>query len=474
MLTSFRRRDKRLDESATLQSASSESPELKLRPKRRLAESGSFLKLLVIILALWVLLIHYFERIRVRNAVNACQWDTWENWKGDKAKVKPHRIALLADPQLVDDHTYPKLPRLANYVIRKMSDNYLYINHKYMQAYLDPDTTIFVGDLFDGGREWDDDVWFEEYKRFNTIFPRKPNRRSFRSLPGNHDIGYQNISYHNVRRFSTFFGELNDAFELGNHTFVQLDTISMSHEDEQINEESGAFLDSIDAITNPMLPRILLSHVPLYRDPNVEVCGPGRESKKRFPLQRGYQYQTVIDYSITKEVLDKVNPMLVFSGDDHDYCDTVHIDYLDNTKMLAREISCKTPSMTNGIKYPAFHLLSLNNPYDPKPKSALLDSDDRKTYETMMCYLPNPYRAVKVYGFCLLLLFGILVACIVYPEKVEQWIGDTKPQILPHSFQTFVKADHGQDFKTRILICLVHCGGLLACILILLSLYYRT
>lgn len=473
MLTSFRRRDKKPEESSTLKQDSPESLESKLRPRRKLAGLGASLKLFTMLLALWVIVIHYFERIRVKNAVNACQWDKWENWKGEKAGVKPHRIVLLADPQLVDDHTYPTLPRLANYVIQKMSDNYLYINYKYMQAYLDPDTTIFVGDLFDGGRDWDDEVWFEEFKRFNSIFPRKPNRRSFRSLPGNHDIGFQNISYHNLRRFSSFFGELNDAFELGNHTFVQLDTISLSHEDEEFNQEPDTFCNSIDTISNPMLPRILLSHVPLYRDPNVEVCGPGRESKKRFPLQRGFQYQTVIDYYVTQKVLDKIKPILIFSGDDHDYCDTVHIDYLDNSKKLAREISCKTPSMTNGIKYPAYHLLSLNNPYDPHPKSALLDDNEKKTYETMMCYLPNPYRAVKVYSFCLLLLFAILFAFIVHPEKVEHWIGETRPQILPQTIQSFVKPDHSQDLRTRRLSCLVHCGALLACLLALISLYYR-
>lgn len=473
MLSSFRRRDKRHEDTALLQQVSLDLGEPKLRPKRKLATSGSSFKLLVVLLTLWMLLIHYFERIRVKNAVNACQWENWENWTGSKADVRPHRVVLLADPQLVDDHTYPKLPRLANYLIRKMSDNYLYINNKYMEAYLDPDTTIFVGDLFDGGREWDDDVWIEEYKRFNAIFPRKPNRRTFRSLPGNHDIGFQNISYHNLRRFSSFFGELNDAFELGNHTFVQLDTISISHEDEQINRDSFAFLDSFDSFINPLLPRILLSHVPLYRDPGVEVCGPGRESKRKFPLQRGFQYQTVIDYFITKDVLDKVNPTLVFSGDDHDYCDIVHVDYSDNTRKLAREISCKTPSMTNGIKYPAYHLLSLNNPYDPKPKTGLVDPNNEKTYETMMCYLPNPYRGVKVYGFCLLLLFAILYACIIHPEKVERWIGKAKPQILPQTLQSLVPPDEGLDLRTRKINCLVHCGALLTCILVLLSLYNR-
>lgn len=472
MLMSFRRRDKRADDAPQAEKSSGGSEKAKLRPRRK-STAQSTAKLLLLLVAVWLATIHYFERVRVKHALDACQWDKWENWTGDKAGVTPHRVVLLADPQLVDDHTYPKIPRWINYFLRRASDNYLYINHKYMQAHLDPDTTIFVGDLFDGGRDWDDKVWIDEYERFNRIFPRKPNRRSYRSLPGNHDIGFQNISAHNQRRFAAFFGDANDAWELGNHTFVQLDTISMSHEDPEINQELQAFFGSVEKLINPMLPRIVLSHVPLYRDPKVEVCGPEREAKRPFPLQRGFQYQTVIEYPITKQILDKLNPSLIFSGDDHDVCDMVHLDYQDNTKKLAREISCKTPSMTNGIKYPAYHLLSLNNPYDPRPKSTLLDPNEAKTYETMMCYLPNPYRGLKVYGILLMVLFAILFACIVYPETVDDVFGHTKPNLLPHSFQTFVNHDNENNIAARRLSCFAHCSVLLTCILIMLSLYNR-
>lgn len=471
MLMSFRRRDRKGDGPPQAEKPDG-SKGLKLRPRRRNSRLSSA-KLLLLLLTVWLATIHYFERVRVRNALNKCQWDKWENWTGDKAGVTPHRIVLLADPQLVDDHTYPSIPRWINYILRRASDNYLHVNHKYMQADLDPDTTIFVGDMFDGGRDWDDKDWTEEYKRFNRIFPRKPNRRSYRGLPGNHDIGFQNITEHNQRRFAAFFGEANDVYELGNHTFVQIDTISMSHEDPAVNHDSRTFFNSVDKLMNPMLPRIVLSHVPLYRDPNVEVCGPEREAKRPFPLQRGFQYQTVIDYTFTKQILDKVDPMLVFSGDDHDVCDMVHLDYADNNIKLAREISCKTPSMTNGIKYPAYHLLSLNNPYDPKPKAGLADPNEEKTYETMMCYLPNPYRSFKVYGCMLLALFAVLFACIVYPERVDDMVGHTQPNLLPQSFQTFVNHDIEHDLVARKISCSFYCTALFLCILIILSLYNR-
>ena len=41
-----------------------------------------------------------------------------------------------------------------------------------IHSVLAPDTTIFLGDLFDGGRYWDDKQWIDEYKRFTKIFPK--------------------------------------------------------------------------------------------------------------------------------------------------------------------------------------------------------------------------------------------------------------------------------------------------------------
>lgn len=467
MFMNFRRRERKSEGFKEVVEVNSNDEKKQPMAPTKFTDCHFGAKLWVPLLLLWLVVIHYFERVRVKSAINACQWENWENWPQEKAHVTPHRITLIADPQLVDDHTYPTLPRAINYVLRKMSDNYLYINHKYMQAYLDPDTTIFVGDLFDGGREWEDKPWLEEYKRFNRIFPQKANRRSYRSLPGNHDIGFQNISAHVQKRFSTFFGEPNGFFELGNHTFIQLDTILLSHEDPEINQEARDFLDSVELRLKPDIPRIVLTHVPFYRDPNVEVCGPGRESKRPFPLQRGHQYQTVIDFTFAEPILKNLRPMLVFSGDDHDYCDTVHVDYLDNSKKLAREISCKTASMTNGIKYPAYQLLSLNNPRDDPSLSG------SKTYETMMCYLPNPYRGVKVYAFLLLSSFTLFYLCITRPETIQKFFGDASTShILPQSLQNLSKhsnySDHG-----RYKILIHNCLALLVYVLVLLQLYNR-
>lgn len=157
-------------------------------------------------------------------------------------------------------------------------------------------------------------------------------------LPGNHDLGLGNGIRIPVRkRFQAYFGNGNRIDMVGNHTFVSLDTVSLSakgqpdpatgsqgvdesnkeiwgpveqflrttkgeksriiarelrvrygkHENKIINndvidvEEPRAWtlpLD-FDSIKSTDMPSIILTHVPLYRAPGTP-CGPLRE---RYP-----------------------------------------------------------------------------------------------------------------------------------------------------------------------------------------------
>lgn len=142
-----------------------------------------------------------------------------------------------------------------------------------LQQKLHPDTLFFLGDLFDGGREWKtahgntedpawangqrpsgeaklvktwgkrygEDFWLKEYNRFGRIFftlwnsagdsPGKwqRGRKIISSLPGNHDLGFgANVKIPIRNRFETYFGEGNRVDVLGNHTFVSIDAVSLS------------------------------------------------------------------------------------------------------------------------------------------------------------------------------------------------------------------------------------------------------
>ena len=220
---------------------------------------------------------------------------------------------------------------------------------------------VFLGDLFDGGREWwtgtkkihssespdqrwksfGEVFWLQEYQRFGNIFFKHWRdgdagarsvpfqRKLITSLPGNHDLGFSTGIQLPVRkRFNAFFGESNRVDLLGNHSFVSLDTVSLSamgsEESKQVEDiwsPTKEFLDGIEgkkkrAINNEirhqkglanvgmyrhtivdtpdmakdsqtaswkldkwdtdLMPTILLSHVPLYRAPGTP-CGPLRE-----------------------------------------------------------------------------------------------------------------------------------------------------------------------------------------------------
>ncbi|CAG8179324.1 unnamed protein product [Penicillium nalgiovense] len=314
------------------------------------------------IILLWVFSIWWGERTVFRDSINKCLWDNWEEWPQG---ATPHHVAFVADPQLVDPHTYPGRPWPLSTLTVKYTDQYMRRSFSLIQDHLEPDSVLFLGDLFDGGREWatatssspetrwkkyKDSFWKKEYRRFIKIFVDpwvklvKPpvdgrGRRMIASLPGNHDLGFGNGIQEPVRdRFESFFGNPNRVDVIGNHTFVSVDTPSLSAMDQPdpltgssptasdenrslrpIWKDADDFLDKMaihkakaeteelrmlqnqteghnifdyrvaDAVETVIhqkakpagagFPTIILTHVPLYRKP-ATPCGPLRE---RYP-----------------------------------------------------------------------------------------------------------------------------------------------------------------------------------------------
>lgn len=198
-------------------------------------------------------------------------------------------------------------------------------------------------------RQYGEDFWVKEYKRFGSIFFNEWLRRGTKAqhsdvyrkivanLPGNHDLGLGNGIRIPVRnRFNAFLGDGNHIDVIGNHTFVSLDTVSLSAKSQPdpatgrqgaadssslnkeiwgpaedflttIKEEKRRAIDravrfqnnriensllfhSILDIDDPLvtksvheaftpkvdMPSILFSHIPLYRAAGTP-CGPLRE-----------------------------------------------------------------------------------------------------------------------------------------------------------------------------------------------------
>lgn len=357
----------------------------------------------------WLTLIWFGERTYPYNSIQKCSWNQWENWTEAQ---QPARVALITDPQLVDAHTYSGRNWILQGITEYMTDLYLRRNWVYINEILDSDANAFVGDLFDGGREWEDRQWKQEFKRWNRIYTKPAYKKTIMSLPGNHDIGFGNtLVYSAWQRFGMYFGDPSSTHIIGNHTLVLLDTISMMN-----TENSTIFqppLDFIDSYTSgetfEKYPRILLTHVPLFRDPSLS-CGPHRESKRPLPFVRGHQYQTMISPETSDFILKSLRPTAVFSGDDHDACYVKHnftTDFTDGSKLQenAEEYTIKSASMAMGVAHPAIQLLSLHNDI------SRANSEQEKTFQTKLCYMPNPFYAIILYA--LFAVFSLTVILIV-------------------------------------------------------------
>ncbi|KAF6229869.1 hypothetical protein HO133_004206 [Letharia lupina] len=316
------------------------------------------------LIIIWWVVLWWGEEVVFRHSVENCVWSNWESWP---ATSTPHHVALIADPQLVDPHTYPGRPWPLSTLTVRYTDLYIRKSFQQIQSILAPGSVFFLGDLFDGGREWstgeaeggksvdkrwrkyDNRFWLKEYKRFARIFfntwlrggQGQNGRKMVAGLPGNHDLGLGNGIRLPVRkRFQAYFGNGNRIDIVGNHTFVSLDTVSLSakgqpdpatgsqgidesnkdiwgpveqflhtakgekartiarelrvrygkNENEIMNkdvidlEEPRAWTIPLDfdPLKSTDIPSIILTHVPLYRAPGTP-CGPLRE---RYPPSR--------------------------------------------------------------------------------------------------------------------------------------------------------------------------------------------
>ena len=75
----------------------------------------------------------------------------------------------------------------------------------------------------------------KEYTRFGDVFFKSWSGGSklIASLPGNHDLGFASRIQMPVKeRFDAYFGPLNRMDVVGNHTFVSIDSVSLSAMDE--------------------------------------------------------------------------------------------------------------------------------------------------------------------------------------------------------------------------------------------------
>jgi hypothetical protein len=141
-------------------------------------------------------------------------------------------------------------------------------------------------------------------------------------------------------------------------------------------QETYDFVNAVNT-SGLVLPRVLISHVPLYRPPNSpcddparsKVHGITREASKLLhqDTDRASTYQNMVGEEVTQWLLESLGPVAVFSGDDHDHCEYRHVRSNGRSRGLAAEgfgdgetpeLTLKSVSMTEGVRRPGFARLS--------------------------------------------------------------------------------------------------------------------
>lgn len=374
---------------------------------------------ILIVLTAYAGLFTFFERVLPKLAAFQCRWP---HVHSDQTNV-----LLVADPQLIDNHTYPgRAPWLLS-LSKFTADTYIARNYRALVPRVTPDYIFFLGDYLDNGRLVDDGYYEGEMARFNSIFNRWPTQYRqginwFTNVAGNHDIGSgDGVKLHLAQRFDQSFGQRNSLINISNVDFIQLDTPSYAAEDRTISGEARDFVDGLSGANGN--PRVLLTHVPFYRDPETS-CGPLREQRK-FDQNWGYQYQLALSPEVLTEILSKVRPVVVFTGDNHDYCDIVH------PSTGSREITVKLISMAMGILRPGVQLLSVHN------------GDGGFAYETTLCLLPPPYTSIIVY-----VVFSVIVGIHLLIDHVRSAPSRYSYSLLP-SYDDLVGGELGAKSMSR-------------------------
>ncbi|XVF23243.1 hypothetical protein REPUB_Repub13aG0019900 [Reevesia pubescens] len=335
-----------------------------------------------------------------------------QGYAGDYVKV-----AVLADPQIMDKTSLPLLPKsLALEIVQFYTD--LYMRRAFFSSILPfkPDVILFLGDYFDGGPYLSDEEWQESLSRLKHIFGL--NTEEIYSgikvyhLPGNHDIGYASLQSHKSqvgRRYEKEFGSRNYRFMIGKVELIAVDAQTLD-----ANRQGNVASASWDLVSNvssdrQLHPRVLLTHIPLYRRDWTD-CGPYRSSPiinqrvQHDIHNQEIRYQNYISEESSNQLLNLIKPVLVLSGHDHDQCTLTH----ESKSGPVTEHTLGTISWQQGNLYPSFMLLSVSNsslPASSWPEEAVL---------TQLCFLP---MQTHIYIWYLILFVLTSLALLLWPTS---------------------------------------------------------
>ncbi|KAI0688027.1 Metallo-dependent phosphatase-like protein [Cytidiella melzeri] len=363
----------------------------------------------------WIVAILWYELAAFSYQVSQCPWPVIP--RNDPVETDPHayhaptHVLLIADTQVLDHRSYPDRPAWLMWLSQRMVD----LNMRkswWATKQLHPDVIIFLGDMMDGGRYAMSDDEYESYlRRTKDMFAIDESTPVY-YLTGNHDVGIGSSdewSKFARDRWLSHFGPLQQRLKIANHTLVLLDAPGLVEEERKRVVSGMSFprwtaanpngpiafaQQSAEVVHSERHPTVLLTHIPLFR-PRDMSCGPLREHGT-IREGSGYGYQNTLDYLVSNMLLEGIRPSVIFSGDDHDYCEVRHpIRPSDDIPLSelhsVKEVSVKSFSMAMGIRRPGYQLLSLVPPSSASPSGP--------TISDVPCFLPDQLGTyIFIYG----------------------------------------------------------------------------
>ncbi|GAA5964234.1 hypothetical protein JCM21900_002876 [Sporobolomyces salmonicolor] len=358
-------------------------------------------------------------------------WRTDERWReaarAGRREGQPFHVLVVADPQLLDMRSYPGRNWALRWLGVKVTDMYARKSWRFVSRKSrgkgggGVDAVVWLGDLLDSGVEMVDRREHSHYvHRFHLLFPLprasavSPSQSVSSSssltppipsilLPGNHDLGLHvpssALASYSRERFAEAFGPTWGEREWNGWTLVWVDSMALL--EAEFREGRGGEFSDMKAWLEDLgkgdvtTPRILLTHIPLFR-PEGTSCGRSRESSRPIRQGSGKNYQNELDEEITRWLVERVRPTLVYSGDDHDSCIIRHpyTSPMDGLTPVT-ETTVKAFSMAMGIRRPGYHLLSLYAPLPPPLSDSFDPAFDPSTavpspaYTATTCLLPD-------------------------------------------------------------------------------------
>ncbi|XP_076913723.1 uncharacterized protein C630.12-like [Bidens hawaiensis] len=360
---------------------------------------------------LWTITLLYGEKFAFMvPSYFTCSWpmDAANN-PGDYVK-----IAVVTDPQLVDRTSLNIASKSLKLEIMQFYTD-IFMRRAMLTSIMPfkPDMVLFLGDYFDGGHVLSDEEWQGSLNRFRHVFNLKTLERVTNNqvyfLPGNRDIGYAAFHSHNpevIKRYEKVFGLRNYHFTAGEMEFVAVDAQTLDgHPQQNQTSASWSFVSNFsrDSVSPP---RVLLTHIPLYR-PNSTSCGSKCSTSvtnqivSRATDDHDIVYQTFLTEETANKILDSIKPVFVLSGHDHDQCTVTH----KAQHGAVVEQTLGTISWRRENLYPYFMLLTAS-------KIRFLNASN--SVSTRLCLLP---AQTFIYIWYILLFVVTLLVTLLWPAN---------------------------------------------------------